>query len=253
MLRIEHPSRRAAVATMAAKSEPFEGKVSAEWLEKSVPLSQAWRQFGEPMFLAKLREVEEEFRALAGFHPDGLIPAPTDALDVEWRTGLDEDDAVKALEMFRAYQRWQRHAQHSIKSAILTQKLVPIGRPQFVGADYQKIEFDEWMNLKEDTTTTDVFRAENSVYWSVRVVDPSAVSEKFENETPAFAQMPARQPPASNAMVAALDELLAEGKFFRTATEAHSAVMHRLGIKEAPRGFSYKRFQAIAAERLKQR
>ncbi|MCB8877604.1 hypothetical protein [Acidisoma silvae] len=55
----------------------------------------------------------------------------------------------------------------------------------------------------------------------------------------------------SHRMLAALEELLASGTTFRDVTEAHSAVMRHLEIKDAPRGYTYKNFYRLAAGRLR--
>lgn len=155
---------------MTSKESPFEGRVSAEWLERSVPLSVAGEKFGNPLLLERIQETREAFLAMLGYPIEGHLPPPATSVALANQTNLTQEDAEKAFELLRAFERWRRQANDSVKSGILGQGLVPIGRPQFVGADYAWIPLDVWMRLSADPKMTDVFRADNSIYWNVRVV-----------------------------------------------------------------------------------
>ena len=69
--------------------------------------------------------------------------------------------------------------------------------------------------------------------------------------TIAQGEVRAAKPEGSTLMLLALDELLAAGSTFRDVKIAHSAVLKKLKIKDAARGYSYKTFHRIAAGRLK--
>ena len=146
------------------------------------------------------------------------------------------------------------------------QRIVIAGKeaPARAGATYQRIRASEassWDFGVVTDTATPRLPGTVATYVNLRVFNPEEWAALQETTADTPAKKTKKQPrgnqdqssgaKSSDEMLLALDELLAAGSAFRDVKIAHSAVLRKLEIKDAARGYSYKTFHRIAAGRLK--